>query len=715
MLGVLLMAAAGSMEPAEATVGREALLRWSGPPAAQDSWVEVTPLDSNEAARVYYGPRLGSLLRLGSHTVALVCVGAEGLATRCVRAPLSAGAVIEAAPVHGTQLIGRVLHGRQALAGARISVVPADLDSRRSFAVPLERDRNGRLVRDVATDSDGHFTIRQLAPGRFRLEITFPTGPIRHSEVFDVPVAKTAGRSGRAPQMDLGELVFDEGLTMHVAVLDEDGDPVIGAAVGGVQAAISAEIPHFSEARTTVSGIALLSGLDPGLPLTLRCRASGFITEDMIFDSPPGSVELRLRRPAGLEGQVVTEAGEPAEGATIAIRPSGGTVTSGRRGEFAFSGLVPGEYDIVASRHAERSTELRVALTASERKRLLPLTLYRGKEATGLVLDAKSRKGVAGAVVRSTWPPGAIDATTDADGRFTFSHPNEPDSAPAPVEIDAPGYPQASMPLPSVDDEGQVVLEIAKGGRIRVEAWDDSRDEPCLACSIVIQKPGGTAVILSTDGSGVAESGLLSRGYHRVVLERVRSLGSVVQVQGGATARDVIVEPEVTKTVTFGPGRGHLEVRVRAAPRGWLLVAASIEAQQVWEQEPDESYRIVRSLRYPTQLFLSNGAGVQVFAATVAREFEEPTLDITLPLTEVSGILASEQIGRAGVALTIVEAASGQPSAWARTDDSGSFIVPYLRPGSYALRDSGGVLQTFTVVEGQPKNLGEVARVGTRP
>jgi hypothetical protein len=156
------------------------------------------------------------------------------------------------------------------------------------------------------------------------------------------------------------------------------------------------------------------------------------------------SVELRVFRAAGASGRVLGLAGEPVEGVGVRLQSTDheGLIADARtdaEGRYAFEGLYPAEYELVARPRQARRPELRglpetraVAVTIAEgESALLPdLRLRAGeRELAGTVLDQDERP-LAGIDVRvqplagsDRLAAGASAASTRTDelGRFRLS------------------------------------------------------------------------------------------------------------------------------------------------------------------------------------------------------------------------------------------------------------------------------------------------------
>lgn len=678
------------------------------PDPVGETWVEATSLSNDEPARVAVYPARPPAIPVGDGPW-MVCAGARERATVCER--VTGPSSINLTPAVGVPVTALIVVG-QAPARGEVELLLDGLSARRPFTVPLARPTNEAPNRGVSTQADGHIAIPALAPGRYRLQLSSPDGSVRVSEPFTVPAPRRPqpGTASPQPSLDLGEIAFDEGEPVRVVALEHDGEPLAHVNVAGLQPASEDAPPIFASAQTSPGGRAELHGYDRNRPLGLTFRKDGYADQRTQYDAPPVSVEVRLERLARLTGSVVDEAGNGVEGALVSLRDPRRSVTSESHGSFSFAGLPAADYRLVATSADSTSSEVAVSVEAGEQAEASPLVLLASHGLEGVVRDAETHRAVAGATLRSLWPP-AMDVTTDGEGRFSLKA-GSADAPPLTVEVVARGYPPTTVRVEAPLADGAVLtIDLRKGGRIRAEAWDEEADQPCGGCTFTIQGPEGAGVLLTADASGVAESRWLVPGHYRVVLEEVRATGAVVEVRGGDNARDVEVASGAVSTVRFGQRKSVLHVRFTGViPPDWRLVTRDAGAENVWPLQPDGSFRVMRaSVASELVVYLSNSLDAQVLQGIVPPGYEHPSIEMDPPDTSVWGLLTeADGRPRGGVSI-VLRQPSGAVAAWVQTRPDGRLEVSHLRPGRLSIVDGTTLLGSFLLAAGEHKDLGVLA------
>lgn len=674
-------------------------------PAAADSppmaWLEATPLFASEAPAVVVEPAAEASFgeRDFEPGLWLVCAGAEGLGLSCDSVHVEPGGR-PAAPVlaPGVEVTGIVRVGRFPAVEAHMALVPAQLRSRRRVTLPLGwEERERELSREAVTDEKGRFTLPPLSPGDYRLEIRLPGGRLVHPEPFTVPPPEHLLPRGRDPRqvqavLDLGELSMDDGLRVEVLVTDEGGAPIPGAQVGGSQGERLDTV--FFETRAGEDGVAVLTGIDPALPLSLVCVASGYARMRSTFDVVPATTTCILPKLALVRGRVLDPDEEPLSEGVVQIEGGDRSATTGDDGGFELPDLPARPYHLVVSAPGYRVEEIDVELAAGQELELPPVVLLPGEELAGRVVARESGEPVAGASVRATAPPGR-SATTDEDG--TFAVTVDPERA-VTLEVTAAGFAPLTSTLAagSADQEEPVRLELDRGGRIRVVADDPAEEGPCVGCAFLVEG-AGVMERLVTDGAGQSVSELVAAGEYRVAGVRERSLGGVVTVQTGDNAKQAAVEPGEITTVRFESARDTLTVRVfPSPPPGWRLSADG----PGWSRQLDLQDGTAVLRREPgeaVELSLWRPGGASTHVAGIPPSYDEPRLDVELPPAGVSGrLLRESEAPAAGVLLRLLSP-TGEARATVLTGVDGSFHVSHLAPGVYTLAAGDRPLATVQV------------------
>lgn len=613
-------------------------------------WAEVVPFSPRgEATLLRWSPADRHLELPAVETgAALVCLGGEGVGIECRQLDLSSPAEVQPWPVPGVLVEGRVLLGREPLAGAELAVVGSGYRLRRSYVLPLAVEGE-EVLRWVETSRDGRFELPQLAPGEYRLEVRRPGGKSEMSEPFTVPARETllahrrATRSGDQPSesppqareasaggqlpidskpppsappapseedrpiLDLGPIVLEPGLEVEVSVLNVAGEPLAGARVGAIQGEGPAGAPTHYAVHTDEEGRAVLSGAEPGIAIQISCKAPGFLPHREEHPSPPTDVVCILERTAGVSGRVAAS-GEPVAGATAGLYLAAGhgappysTTTTGGQGSFDLGGLVPGPYRLAVAARGFRVEERRFELSPGERLDLPAIELTPAAERTGVVVDALSGEPVPGVSIVSLEPVGLVETVSDPEGRFEIAVEG---AGAVRLQLTSPDYPVTEWVLSREvleagglsGSEDSLRLELAPGGRI--EAWvvSESTAQPCLGCDLSFYRTDGASEAssgaLTTGADGRAQSRWLPPGPYRVVLERVGTHGTTVTVTSGDEARDVRVETHRLSRVTFGPSRDTLAVRLwPPPPPGWEVAAGDEGGWRTYE--PDSTGRFI--------------------------------------------------------------------------------------------------------------------------
>lgn len=675
-------------------------------------WIETTPLDS------LADPQL-SLLPEGARTftpqgskgtTSMVCLGGEEVPPHCSRLLVEPGGALEVSAVAGLPVTGRCLVGRSPAARAEVSISPGELRARRAFLMPLFLDRRKqRLVRTVETDAAGRFRLPKLPAGNYLLHIRTPGGRHLPAEPFHVPDPDKLRPERRPEIVDLGDFAAPEGLALEVDVADAQGRPVAGAEVGLV-AGDSPDGAAFFGATSDGAGRVRLSGLGAEGPFQLSCRADGFAEVRRRFrDLPARPVECRLAALARLSGAVVDQDGEPIEGALVGLE-EGAEVTTGRDGTFELSRLQAGNWRLYASAPGTTMAQKTLHLAPGEHRKLAPLVLAPGDLLRGLVRDTKTRQPIAAARIALRWPPGGGEAASDEEGLFSLTAGAE---EPLRVEVTAEGYAAEEVEIPpsAMGAEEPFPLDLSRGGRIRVQAWDESGDGPCQACEIRLQEQARRfkSHRLVTDTSGEATSDLLAPGPYRVGLVAVRSEGSTVRVSSGGDTREISVASDAEAAVVLGERRAPLEIVLEpAAPSGLLIYAEGAKGFQILQARPDGTFVLRRAPGDAYSLSLTDGAGTRVRLGSVPEDYGPPVLSLGLGAHRISGRLVVEGEPAGGEPVTLSRAGDAAPAAWTRTRADGTFALPFLSPGAYVLSHQGRALRSVVVGQDHGGDLGPV-------
>ena len=432
-------------------------------------------------------------------------------------ASLEAGVTrtLDMALERGTSIAGRVVDASgRGLPG--ITVVaefrPAGTAGMGKFIRRLLRLVNGEFLRgpfETVTADDGSFTCSSLLPGIYDLAALSPSGIEARLESVESGSQDALVYLGKAASVR-GAFVDASGLPARGAVFllerEDDGVKLEGpmAMWGGVVGALERELgekPRKFEAgergefqvKALAAGKYKLSVPGAGwLPLTRQ------ITLDWGEALDLGT--LALDRGESLSGTVRDEDQKPLVGARVRLSPSNvsffnmgavaadivsgeKTAMTGSSGEFHISGLLEGDYRLVANARGYVPEAMKKVPSGDT----VSLVLRRGSTVEGRVLEAgDGERPIPGARVRS----GPSVATADAEGRFvleglTTENPDlnpfagmgpeqatEPDSKKARVRATAPGFIRAEVATDLGPEPVEVELRLAKAPEIRGRVLD---------------------------------------------------------------------------------------------------------------------------------------------------------------------------------------------------------------------------------------------------
>lgn len=684
---------------------------------AVEGWLEVTPLASqDEAVTVAFeapsGPVKVSGVKAG---LALVCIGGEHVAVSCAQQYLEPGAAVQPVVQRGVRVSATVRTGRRAVAGARVELVAKELRSRRFVTLPLARDkRTGRLLRELATDASGRMTTPQLAPGEYLLQVRPPGGRILHREL-SVPrpeaLLPKSAPAGTVAVLDLGEIVLEPGVGVAVFVTGPGGEPIAGAPVGALQGDSSSG-HQFFETATDSAGKAELSGLAPSSPVGISCQAPGFLRLEQRFEAPPPSVGCPLQPLAEIAGSVVDEEDRPVARATVSSKAIDRPATTGKDGGFRMVELPAGTYALTAAARGFAPERVSFTVAPGERRELPPIELSPGRTIRGQVQEDRGGEPIEGARVFAVDPPGAVDEVSGEEGDVTFSLGEEP----LQLRVAADGYPETDVEVDPeelaagvLEGEEPLPIRLQRGGRLHIEVWDEQADLPCAGCAVMLDAVGTvrTARVV-TDGRGACLTEPLAPGPYSLAPVDERSLGGIIEVNGGGVRINVEVIADAVTPVVIGERTRVVEVRFHPpAPEGWNVTAASASRSLAAKRLADGAFAVRRRPGEAVTLSLHGDTTVTVHQAVLSADDDRPQIELPLPGGGIRGtLMAGEPAGSARV-LSLVTA-DGTVKATALVTEGSRFAFPFLSPGTYTLMVDRRPVRFVAVATDREEDLGDV-------
>ncbi|MEM6794974.1 MAG: carboxypeptidase-like regulatory domain-containing protein, partial [Acidobacteriota bacterium] len=362
----------------------------------------------------------------------------------------------------GLRLTGRVTdRGGSPVEGAGVWRVESIAPSFRHQIGDLRRARPLAV-----SDSEGVFTISELAPGREVTRVVFRSG-------FLPGFAECIG----VPREEGVSFSLERALTVSGRVSDAEGRAIAGASVTldpevfqeGALEPTSLAGDDYQSALTDAEGFYLFDMVTPG-----RYRASADSprhqpSEDETLDAARASgggrqeIDFVLEDGARLTGQTLTEDDEPLAGVRLTVGPS--FAQSDRLGRYEILGIPPGEHTIVG--HHEDLPAVRESLRIEAGDNVRELIFPFGFEVSGRVSD---ERGAPVGGVSITLEGGRVrkhhGALSGSDGSFLIEGVGAGGyTLKASREGFAPHEEKAALEVGSQDLRGVRVL-LESGGRI---------------------------------------------------------------------------------------------------------------------------------------------------------------------------------------------------------------------------------------------------------
>lgn len=358
--------------------------------------------------------------------------------------------------------------------------------------------------------------------------------------------------------------------------------------------------------------------------------------------------EVTFRCPAGqtLRGRIASAGGGAAAGAQLLVWPEVGSARDARRatcgpdGTFELQGLTPGELLVCARLGGESEGPTRVLVPLGADPDPLELRLQANAQPLGRVADAAGR-GLAGASLTLSAPGARFEATSDAQGDFSF--PPTP-SGDYQIVVRKAGYVSLRDQVRFLPGGPRLWVELLEGASLRGRVLDpsgapvpDARVEALVpevepvrsdaAGRFALQglPPGGVRVRAQAEGYGAGVADVpLAPGQelgHDVVLIEPTAVKGRVTDQLGAPVPDAVIW--VTGPADERQGRSDAEGRFRVVGLGLgpFLVSATKAGYRADQRDgigPEGSVELFLNGVVPVRGSVRSLSGDPVHAVLVA-------------------------------------------------------------------------------------------------
>ncbi len=422
-------------------------------------------------------------------------------ASRTVRAPANATVRedFEGARLRGAGIAGRVLVDGAPFAGASVAI----------------SGPSGSL--GATTDGSGEYAFQDLLAGSYEVSV----GVSDETVVFSEETVTVRAPGGATVRADF------EGAALRTAaiagVVSAEGAPIedVDVSISGPSGQLDAE--------TDADGEYGFAELTPG---SYRVEIGGFDADAVTFSQTSKTVLAdqdetaradfggTLLRTARIEGAATAD-GEPVIGATVSI--TGDYMTAEARtnsnGDYAFDGVVPGDYEAELEYDAETFDFATSALAVSARSGRTATANFAGTRLrTAAIAGVVSAEGapIEGVDVSISGPSGELDAETDADGEYGFA-----ELAPGSYRVEIGGFDAdivsfsqtSKTVLADQDETARADFEGALLRTARIEGAATADGEPVIGATVSISGDYMTAEARTNSNGGYAFDGVVPGDY----------------------------------------------------------------------------------------------------------------------------------------------------------------------------------------------------------
>jgi 5-hydroxyisourate hydrolase-like protein (transthyretin family) len=582
--------------------------------------------------------------------------------------------------------------------------------SERPGSFSIQTDSDERTAPAAISDSLGRLSVSGLDAGRY-------TGRLSHEGFADktIPLLSVLpdGVTTWPP------IVLDSSAPIAGIVRNRKGEPVAGA-----------EIFSFANERTASTttdpmGSFRLNGYSSGKSVAVYVSADSYARTQVSATAPAESLSIVLSNTGDVRGRAEdAETKAPLEDFSVragsprtrSIRYSYGSEYHSPDGSFTIPSVPPGKIEITASASGYLDTAVTgIEIAEGESKEGIVLSMKRGRDLVGHVVDSSRETGIANATVswrREQDPPneGMVSGTagtfiyfpnsvtTEADGRFHCEG-----LPPERLVFSAfqPDYREGSKTV-DVSSESTIEVALGAGGAVTGTVVDHDGRTPVVGADVSLEELGASSMAWrsdasTSDGSGRFRFEHMKEGRFRLTAQ---------SESGRSPAREVVLgqdQPSEDVLLQFSSG-ATVRGRVSGLPAGRLggltvsgfsrdfqgRASTSDDGTFVLDDVPAGALRVTATTGFPGRSVTKN-ADVPEGAAEVPIEipFESGS--------KLTGRLLRGETGVPGVFFSVtpdppiasLARVSGQ------TDTDGRYELEGLPDASYRLQFSSGGVNAF--------------------
>ncbi|MFS0766942.1 carboxypeptidase regulatory-like domain-containing protein [Peribacillus phoenicis] len=549
------------------------------------------------------------------------------------------------------------------------------------------RNTSGIIVASSYTNTDGSYTIQNLAPGQYSTVFT--------AEGYGITIIGAQIVSDTTIQLNAAL----SPLTGSISgiVLDEQGQQITGQ---NILVKIFNENLVLIEALTAqADGTFLVSGLLPGTYL-VNASAPGYganTVSSIVFAGQETATTVNLASsPATLSGSVVnTVTGAGIPGAFLTVTRTNGVIIatsfSGEQGAFSFPSLPPGTYTLSAQAQGFGNEALSVILNAGEvTNTILSLEQITGR-VLGQVKNAANEAPIAGAILQVFDENRTLITTIVTDVQGNFSFPNlAPGQYTAIINANNFGSELRGFKINPNADTVLAVDLAPNPGVIQGRVTNPEGSAPIPSASVIIRalSPAGPIIATTlTDSNGFYQVTGLAPGSYSVIFSGAPSFGSEIATVG----LDPGETEAVNATLAALPGavQGQLTDEAGAGIPGALVQLFDLQGALVRRVQTDVNgnYLITgfTAGSYILSVIQQNFQSATAGFAVQPGQSTEVNFTLLASPGSISGVVRDAVTTQPvpGAVVQLYPSQSLVPIAFAVTDQQGSYTFNGLEPGSY--------------------------------